>query len=216
MELLVVIAVIGILVAIITPIVGGIQEKARRTADAANARQIALAYANYAQSGERARTINAANIYEWTAVLAKEVAFNDAGIYTLDSDELVAAAGDLPRIVASPVANDPTAAWTVHPQFDGFPLSFAVANQLSPRAPTTTPIVWTRGLRAGQTTWDATTGVYGSDGGHVARLDGSVEFMQDTSAGGGVFVNPTSQQQTTNIRDALLGANVNILESTGN
>ncbi|MEN9841702.1 MAG: hypothetical protein RL376_1502, partial [Verrucomicrobiota bacterium] len=51
-ELLTVIAIIGILAAIIIPTVGKVQQTARRTADASNLRQIGQASLIYAQTNK--------------------------------------------------------------------------------------------------------------------------------------------------------------------
>ncbi|MGE9290216.1 MAG: type II secretion system protein, partial [Puniceicoccales bacterium] len=56
-ELLTVIAIIGILAAIIIPAVGNVRVKAAQAASASNLKQIALAYNNFAISGARSRTI---------------------------------------------------------------------------------------------------------------------------------------------------------------
>lgn len=58
-ELLTVIAVIGILIAILVPVASNIMDNARRTAAASNLRQIALAYHSYSQEGSRPRSIDA-------------------------------------------------------------------------------------------------------------------------------------------------------------
>ena len=217
-ELLVVISVIGILVALIIPAVGAVQANARKMAAASNLRQIALAYKNYSEAGGgRARTIPAdtAGPHEWALVLAREVGFNDPAIYILEDDDAAAAvSSDFPRVVGAPSGTDGSGEWAVDANFAAYPLSFAVVAGLSTQAPANTPLAWTRGLGATDNTWDATNGVYGGDGGHVARLDGSVTFIRDTAEDGGVFVNPTNQTPTSNAQDALQPATARILQSS--
>jgi len=56
-ELLTVIAIIGILAAILIPAVGKVREVANKTKSSSNIRSIALAYATYSSSGGRVKTI---------------------------------------------------------------------------------------------------------------------------------------------------------------
>ena len=60
-ELLTVIAIIGILAAILIPAVGKVREVANKTKSSSNIRSIAVSYATYSTSGGRVRTLNAAN-----------------------------------------------------------------------------------------------------------------------------------------------------------
>ncbi len=207
-ELLTVIAVIGILAAIIIPTVGGVRENARRSAAASNLRQIAIAYATYSNgTAGRPRSIQAESIYDWARVLAETGNFNDPSVYFLTEDPLVEQSSrPLPRIVAQPPPAG-SVRWTIDSNFQGFPLSFAVANKLSSQAPaSTTPIAWTRGLQPSGS-WaplDAPTpGVYGSEGGHIAFLDGHVTFYRNLAEEGGQLIHYVTQQPTANIAEAL-------------
>lgn len=206
-ELLTVIAVIGILAAIIIPTVGNVRERASRSAAASNLRQIAISYATYSTSGGRPRSISAENIYEWARVLAQSGNFNDPQIYILPTDPMVEQTDQqMPRVVASPPASG-AGDWTIDPTFQGFPLSFAVAARVSGRAPaSSTPIAWTRGLQTSGT-WAsldaATPGVYGAEGGHIAYLDGHVVFYENLTDDGGQLMNYTTKQPTSNIKEAL-------------
>lgn len=206
-ELLTVIAVIGILAAIIIPTVGGVRENARRSAAASNLRQISIAYATYSASGGRPRSISASSIHEWARVLAESGNFNDPQVYFLNEDPLVEqSALARPQVVASPPASG-NGPWELDAVFDGFPLSFAVANRLSSQSPaSTTPVAWTRGLGTSGT-WAPLTasnpGVYGSDGGHIAFLDGHVAFYRDLSEEGGQLVHYVTQRPTANLAEAL-------------
>lgn len=206
-ELLTVIAVIGILAAILIPTVGSVRESARRSAAASNLRQIALAYTAYADGGGRPRTVVADSIHDWARTLAQGGNFNDPNIYILPEDPLVEqSAAARPRIVASPPAAG-GGSWTIDGRFRNFPLSITVVSGLSSRAPaSTTPIAWTRGL---QTTgrWaplDAgVPGVYGSAGGFIVFLDGHVTFYENLAVDGGQLLHYTTQQPTANIQEAL-------------
>lgn len=205
-EMLTVIAVIGILAAIIIPTVGNIREKAQKSAAASNLRQVAIAYKTYSEGSGRPRSINASSIYDWARIIAQYTNLNDAQIYVLNEDpEVEAQSGTVPRVIATPPASG-TGNWAVTSDFQGFPISFAVANKLSSRAPGSTPVAWTRGLGT-DGTWASlesnAPGVYGSEGGHVAFLDGHVTFYENLSNDGGMLMNYTSKQPTANMSDAL-------------
>jgi prepilin-type N-terminal cleavage/methylation domain-containing protein/prepilin-type processing-associated H-X9-DG protein len=217
-ELLTVIAVIGILAAIIIPTVGNVRENARRSAAGSNLRQISIAYTTYATSSGRPRSISADNIYDWARTLAQSGNFNDPQIYILPADPLVEQTSEpLPRVIATPPASG-SGDWTIDAGFQGYPLSFAVASRVSGRAPaSTTPIAWTRGLQTSGT-WapldSATPGVYGADGGHIAFLDGHVVFYEDLTTDGGQLIHYTTKQPTSNISEALNSGALG-LDSTG-
>ena len=61
-ELLTVIAIIGILAAILIPAVGKVREVANKTKSASNIRSIAVSYSTYSTSGGRSRTLNSAKL----------------------------------------------------------------------------------------------------------------------------------------------------------
>ena len=61
-ELLTVIAIIGILAAILIPAVGKVREVANKTKSSSNIRSIAVSYATYSTSGGRVRTLNCSKL----------------------------------------------------------------------------------------------------------------------------------------------------------
>lgn len=215
-ELLSVIAIIGILAAILIPTVGGVMDNARKAVAASNLRQIATAYNDYISQQGNPSAIAADSIYEWARVLAQYVNFNDARIYYLTNDPLVIQqGGPLPAVVAVPPL-DGAGDWLISSDFSDFPLSFAVAARLGHyNTPSQTPVAWTRGLNT-EGTWNdfdhpTNPGVYGSSGGHIVFLDGHVEFFAD-----GIndrLVNATTKQPTSNILEAL-GPGATILQYT--
>lgn len=215
-ELLTVIAVIGILAAILIPSVSVVRQSARRAAAQSKLREIQTAYMAYTEGGSHARAVNVDSIYEWARVMAQYSGLNDAQMWFVTEDPLVETEETRPLVVATPPA-DGTGSWQVHPDFQGFPLSFAVANRLSTQAPSSAPVAWTRGLTTEGTWADLTAGnpgVYGTDGGHVAFLNGAVDFYEDLSADGGLLIDYDSKEPTGNIREAL-SANAEGLDSTG-
>jgi len=76
-ELLTVIAIIGILAAIIIPVVGKVRESARNSTSQSNLRQIAMTNGLYAQDNKgisvpgKARNPNGSNMVQWQVLLSK-------------------------------------------------------------------------------------------------------------------------------------------------
>jgi prepilin-type N-terminal cleavage/methylation domain-containing protein/prepilin-type processing-associated H-X9-DG protein len=184
-ELLTVIAIIGILAAILIPAVGAVQSIARRSTASSDARQIALAYNTFANSGGRPRNITnssgdtygAGNVGEFAGILAKRGGLNEAGVYYIASDPELAA--DINRLAEiKQVLDDPRAdAKTAH-NLTVTPRSWAVAVNLPVNAEaSSTPLVWTRGLSSSGV-WDADSPWEG-DGGHIAFLDGHASWYED-------------------------------------
>jgi len=214
-ELLTVIAIIGILAAILIPTVGSVMDNARKSAAASNLRQIGSAYNIYTTGGSRPRTINEADINAWAAVLAKNADLNDPKIWLLGDDDAVASeTSTFPVVVAAPgaTAADP---WAPDGDFITYPKSFAVVNSLSARASSTAPVAWTRGLLTSGL-WDTTPqGVYGEEGGHIVFKDGHVEFFETTQGetGAGVLVDPVSRTPTANYEEAI-GSGATVYQDT--
>lgn len=185
-ELLTVIAIIGILAAIIIPTVGTVRAKAQRTVDASNLREIAKAAMIYASdnndrlpdpavlqvSGVLAAPSAA---YLWPAILARNGMLSDPTFYFAKNDPLFN--GTYPdAVLAKTDASRRTldATFTTNPA-----LSWEFVGGLRMGDPATTPIAFSRGLTASGT-WDATKGVYKETGGYVVFLGGNVVFYPDT------------------------------------
>jgi len=204
-ELLTVIAVIGILAAILIPSVSSVRKSARRAEAAAQLRRIHAAYTVYSEGGTRVRGINASNVHEFARILAQYAELNDPNQWIVEEDPLVQAEPTLPVVIATPPPSG-SGNWELNADFANFPLSFAVANRLSVQAPSSTPLAWTRGLNANGT-WNSLDsndpGVYGDEGGHVLFLSGEVKFFKDLSADGGQLLNYTTKQPTGNMAEAL-------------
>ena len=206
-ELLTVIAIIGILAALIIPAVGKAKELAQRQKSGSNIRQIVLGYITFTNQGSRTRTMpntggNAVtNIYEWGRRLAIEVELNEASLYFIDVDPLAAGA-TLPRVIVR--RNQNTGTVSDEPEWINSPVAYEAFAGLSPRASaSTTPLIWTRGLSSGGT-WDADTSPWEGNGGHIGYLDGHVEFYRnlDGDDGQGALLDYTTQQSTSNIDQA--------------
>ncbi len=100
-ELLTVIAIIGILAAILIPTISGVITVARKQAASANARSIAQTYNSFATGGSNPRTIQtpgmahgngsaangvASNIEDVAFILAKTENLNDASLWFIKTD----------------------------------------------------------------------------------------------------------------------------------
>lgn len=219
-ELLTVIAIIGILAAIIIPTVGAVQKKAAQTKASSNVRQIAQSYNQFATSGSRTKRISlgafsppaatrqAADVDEWAQVLAYNVDLNDATLWFIDSDNNVQDLEIIPRVIGN--RNGTT--WSTESSWDtaagGDAIGYDVVVGMSTNAPaSTTPLLWTKGLDTSGD-WDIESPWLG-DGGHIGFMDGHVEWFENLSAqenqlpvgksvtGGGV---------TSNIEQAILSS----------
>jgi prepilin-type N-terminal cleavage/methylation domain-containing protein/prepilin-type processing-associated H-X9-DG protein len=215
-ELLTVIAIIGILAAILIPAVGQVREVANKSKSSSNMRTIALSYATYSTSGGRVKTLTQARMDADTGVtlsqvqgvaqfLAKNADLTDASIWIIGSDPLVTQfEGQLPAIVG--FRNPENAFETADLWVASAPVGYDYALGVGGNDPTsTTPLVWTRGLtNAGTWPNDSPWGL----GGHIAYLDGHVSFYTELGPEDGQLVNPTTGALTNNITDVIPEANV--------
>ena len=193
-ELLTVIAIIGILAAILIPAVGAVRKKASQAKSSSNLRQIALAYNNYSTAGGRTRVIGngayestnnpqqANDMQQWALVLAQGAELVDASIYIIDGDPAVAEfTGTIPKIIGTRQADgsfSPNEDWT---SADESIIGYAAVTGMSANANgSTTPLIWTKGLQ-NSGFWDPAVNPWGNDGGHIAFMDGHVEFFDNVA-----------------------------------
>lgn len=212
-ELLTVIAILGILAAIIIPSVSRARETAQRAVDANSLRELAKAAVLYATDNRDAlpnplqssRPIGGANdrYWQWFGQLARYGGFNDPTLLVSKLDAAVDP-NALPLTVLDPGVSTPP---TLLPEFTGLrTTSFNVVAGLRLNDPATTPLAFTRGLRAdgtwsgaGASTDDLNRGVYADTGGHVVFLGGHVEFFSALEAN--LLAN--TGRPTSNLRQAL-------------
>jgi prepilin-type N-terminal cleavage/methylation domain-containing protein len=182
-ELLTVIAIIGILAAIIIPTVGKVRETAQRTVDASNLREIGKAAMIYAADNNdrlpdplaaaaQQNVQASSNYFRWIGLLGRAGTLNDAGFYFSKNDPLYD--GSPPAAVMDP---DDASRRQVAAALQQKTPSFEFVGGLRMTDPATTPIAFTRGLNA-QGGWDRERGVYRQDGGHIVFLGGNVQFYQ--------------------------------------
>ena len=221
-ELLTVIAIIGILAAVLFPGVQGVMKKAKQSAASTKLRNIAQSYITYnngtkmiknaAWSTTTAPT-SAATISDFGAVLALNAGLNNAGIWYVDADAandtatlpnqvLTGAAGaeQVDPAFKAPSAANGYQAWTTY-----VPSLKNINEQ--------TPLLWTRGLSAAGK-WDVTTGVWGAEGGHIAFGDSHIDWRSDTVDAANQFNSKVSPgTSTVNWNNAVSASAVTELKS---
>ncbi len=220
MELLTVIAIIGILAAILIPTVGNVMKNARKTQASSNSRQIALAYNTYALEGARVRNIGvgtwttntptlADNARGWAAVLATFAGLNDASFYFISDDPLY------PSGSITTVLDGTTGDLSPTTNFPSNGIAWALVINAPRGAPTsTTPLLWTRGWSAAGDPQPANgwgiDSPWGNDGGHIAYLDGHVTWQRTTNA-----ENPTNGDLVSYVSTNRGAATSNVYEAAG-
>jgi prepilin-type N-terminal cleavage/methylation domain-containing protein len=183
-ELLTVIAIIGILAALIFPTVGKVRETAQRTVDANNLREIVKAAQIYAaDNNDRLpdpQTIAQQNLvtggqgpFLWVGILAQRGIITDPGFFFAKNDPQFN--GVYPTSILSPGSRNALDASFTNNRV----LSFEFVGGLRMSDGPTVPVAFTRGLLAGGT-WSAENGTYRDAGGHIAFLGGNVQFYPNT------------------------------------
>ncbi|MEO0509055.1 MAG: prepilin-type N-terminal cleavage/methylation domain-containing protein [Verrucomicrobiota bacterium] len=217
-ELLTVIAIIGILAAILIPAVGAVRKKASQAQSSSNMRQIALAYNNFSTSGGRTRVIksgsydsstatnSASNLKEWALVLAQGAELTDASIYIVDSDPaLNEISGELPKVIGSRQSDGSFQSNNDWDSFDEEGIGYAAVVGMNGNAPaSTTPLLWTKGLQSSGF-WEPSENPWGNDGGHIVFMDAHVTFYDNVAepqALVGASNSGSSGQATSNIVEA--------------
>ena len=181
-ELLTVIAIIGILAALIFPTVGKVRETAQRTVDANNLREIVKGATIYAADNNDRLPDPAAIIAQnpppvtggtgpflWAGILAQRGILTDPTFYFAKNDPQFS--GVYPTAIVSP--NNRA---VLDPSFvTNRVLSFEFVGGLRMSDAPGTPVAFTRGLLA-TGLWSADDGAYKDVGGHIAFLGGNVQF----------------------------------------
>ena len=189
-ELLTVIAIIGILAAIIIPTMGNARDSAQRAVDASNLGELGKAALLYSTANRDAlpnpeqtsRPIGGTNqaYWQWFGQLARFGGMNDPSFLVSKLDAAVDP-NALPLTVLDPNVSSPP---TLQTELTALgTTSWNVVAGLRAGDPPTTPIAFTRGLKT-DGTWsdqgssddDPNRGVYGSTGGYIVFLGGNVEF----------------------------------------
>ncbi len=182
-ELLTVIAIVGILAALIFPTVTKVRETAQRTADAANLRELVKAASLYAADNND-RLPDPAQIatqypglgtgpHAWAGILAQRGIVTDPQFYFAKNDPYFN--GSFPAAIVEPASRTTLAA-----DFGSRVLSFEFVGGLRIGDAPSTPVAYTRGLQTSGL-WDAASGAYRDTGGHIAFLGGNVQFFPNVA-----------------------------------
>ncbi len=186
-ELLTVIAIIGILAALIFPTVGKVRETAQRTVDANNLREIVKAAIIYAaDNNDRlpdpaaisaqspAPVTGGSGPFLWAGILAQRGILTDPAFYFAKNDP--AFNGTYPTAIVTPADHS-----VLDPSFvTNRVLSFEFVGGLRMKDAPTTPVAFTRGLLA-TGAWSTDGGVYKDAGGHIAFLGGNIQYFANVS-----------------------------------
>lgn len=205
-ELLTVIAIIGILAAIIIPTVGKVRESAQRTVDSTNIREIIKGAMIFATTNNDrlpdpqttvATTLTASSrALIWPGLLAKQGIISDPSFYFSKSDSFYPTTLPLSIISRTDVNKR-----SLDPTFIGQTLSVELVGGVKMGDPAYTPVAWTRGLQTnGQ--WNINSGVYKDTGGFVGFLGGNVTWAQNL-ASPQILTSNYSARKTNDIRQAV-------------
>ncbi len=216
-ELLTVIAIIGILAAILIPAVGKVREVANKMKSSANIRSIAVSYATYSTSGGKVKVLTStkltnagysSSVQGVAEFLGDKVDLTDAAVWLIGTDpnivDFESDGNTVPEIIGY---RDDSNTFVTSPEWtDSVPVGYDFALAAGGNDPaSTTPLLWTRGLE--------TSGTWGKDtpwgrGGHIAFLDGHVSFYNDLLGDDGQLVDPNSGTLTENIQDVHDASNI--------
>lgn len=214
-ELLTVIAIIGILAAIIIPTVGKVQQTARRAADSSNLRQIGQASLIFAQNskdqlpgtliseaaasyGSNSTSGSAATVQLVAAALAVNGGLESGKLWVSKADDTTTKETENGNV--GNILDKSGSTPTLDANFILANLAFGYVAGLTTNYSATTPVAYTRGIVASTDgKWNATTGTYKDDGGHIVFIGGNVAFYKNlggSTAGAGELIN--SNGSTTN------------------
>jgi prepilin-type N-terminal cleavage/methylation domain-containing protein len=203
-ELLTVIAIIGVLAAILIPTVGKVRESAQRAVDASNLREIVKAQLLYAADrGARlpdpaalaAEFPDVAPAFRLPAALARAGLLTDPSVWFARNDPHFS--GTAPVAILDPGEagrNRLDAGFTA-----GRSLAWEFVGGVRLSDPPSTPVAYTRGLTAAGT-WSPGTGVYGDAGGYVAYLGGNVVYYPSVA---GKLTSNASGRMVDDLRQAI-------------
>ena len=214
-EMITVITIVGILAALLFPTVTGFLRSSQRSQSLNNIRQIGAAYFQY-RSDNNGRNLplnisknpssgqdsvfQISNVYHLAYEFAWRNYLNDGAIYQIPTDLHVEQQGVFPQAVAERDSSD--SPWVLSQTFSNAPVSFDLVAGLSSNSPSSTPVALTRGLdsQTGEWSSDETISPYGAEGGHVAFLDGHVEWFNNLN---GELTNPTTRKSANSILQAV-------------
>ncbi len=223
-ELLTVIAIIGILAAVLFPGVQGVMKKAKQSTASTKLRNIVQAmisfsdgkkYIKYVAWNNTTNSSCANSISDYAAVLAFNASLNAGEIWYVDADKLNETASFPKQVLTGAVGNQ-----SIDTNFkngsDAYGWhSWTAYSPTSKNLDGNIPLLWSRGLSdAGA--WDATNGVWGADGGHIGYGDSHVIWTANTTDDGNgqpIFLDKALGTATASWKKAVSAGTVNELKS---
>ena len=212
-ELLTVIAIIGILAAVLFPGVQGVMRSAKKNSALNKLRSIGQGYMNWAQGGRVMTKTGtwvsggnvATKVSEYAANLAIGAALDSGEIWFVDGDAML----EKNQIAIMPknVIKTSGTVYIVDPAFttaitNGTGTSWTVYSGTSSGVvgSVAVPLAWSRGLLAAGT-WPTADGMvtgscWGSEGGHIVYGDGHVSWVTNTLTTGQNYFTQTDGTAT--------------------
>ena len=226
-ELLTVIAIIGILAAVLFPGVQGVMKKAKQSTASIKLRNILQAVVSLSEGKKYIKTgswsiannTSASSIGEYAAVLAYNSSLNSGELWYVNGDKSNESASFPKQVLTGAVGSQqidnnfkiPSEAYGYHSWTAYTP----TAKNLDGLPCCNIPLVWSRGLSpAGD--WDAANGVWGADGGHVGFGDYHVTWSTNTADDGNgvpLFIDKVSGAATADWKRAVSDNTVTELSS---
>ena len=214
-ELLTVIAIIGILAAVLFPGVQGVMRSAKKNSALNKLRSIGQGYMNWA-GGNKAISNGAwasgktqtTSLSGYAAILADGASLDSGELWFLDADPASDGIAVIPKTVITKtgsVVSVATAFTTALTQGkSGWDLYTPTSRSIVGNV--TAPLAWTRGLTvagnwpaAGATAADS---VWGTEGGHIVYGDGHVSWCSDTLTTGTNFFSKADGTASASWKDS--------------
>lgn len=190
-ELVIIVSVVTVLMSIIVPSAQKILNDSKKAKARNYMKQIAVSYCRIYQS--KGFIPNADSGEKLVTILASYGELNNANLFVFPGD---ASAAEVQRETIYP-ADDTESSWQEGGDFS----VYLVGNIDEDVNMSTTPIAFSRGLKSNGS-W-GTNGVYGSSGGYVAFLDGSVRWYDNLSDNDGKLSVYNGSTSTANIGEAI-------------
>jgi len=228
-ELLTVIAIIGILAAVLFPGVQGVMKKAKQSTASTKLRNIVQGVISFSDGKKYivsgswnkdtvSKTSNpscAGSIAEYAAVLAFNASLNSAEIWYVDADKLNESSS-FPKQVLTGAVGAQQIDTNFKTPSDGYGWhSWTAYAPTAKNLDGNIPLLWSRGLSSAGT-WDANIGVWGADGGHVGFGDSHVIWTSTTADDGNgspIFVDKSTGVATADWKKAVTTGTVTELKS---
>ena len=228
-ELLTVIAIIGILAAVLFPGVQGVMKKAKQSTASTKLRNIIQGVISlsdgkkYINTGSfsitnDSKTKNpycAGSISEYAAVLAFNSGLNTGEIWYVDADKLNENASFPKQVLTGEIGKQKLDGNFSAPSDQNGYHSWTSYTPTAKNLDGNIPLLWARGLSSAGA-WDPTNGVWGADGGHIGFGDSHVIWTASTTDDGNgnpVFVDKVTGVATADWKKAVSAGTVVELSS---